>query len=380
MSFLLWLGLGFVALFAPHAYAAVLEIPGEGANLSGIGVISGWKCEASGPITVEIDGGNPIPLVSPIVYRSERADTRSVCGDADNGFVAIWNWGIVGDGEHTAVAYDNGVEFARSTFRVTVKDFPSPGERTVFGWNEATQHLEMVLVEASQSKMYWVDAGTNTIHRANLDGSQVQDLLVTEGWDLHDLALDLDRGQMCWTDTGARVCIALAGVVCNPEPKIQRANLDGSQVQDLITTGLSQPGGLTLDLDGGQMYWTDADVGTKGTIRRANLDGSQVQDLVSRGLEGPWYLTLDLAGGQMYWTDALTGKIQRANLNGSQVQDLVSRGLDLPGGIALDLDEGKMYWTSNYPGKLQRANLDGSQVEDLVSTFHPRGLALALVE
>ena len=35
------------------------------------------------------------------------------------GFVAIWNWGNLGDGEHTAIAYDDGVEFARSTFTVT---------------------------------------------------------------------------------------------------------------------------------------------------------------------------------------------------------------------------------------------------------------------
>ena len=42
-----------------------------------------------------------------------------MCGDTNNGFVAIWNYGNLGDGIHTAVVYDNGVEFARSTFEVT---------------------------------------------------------------------------------------------------------------------------------------------------------------------------------------------------------------------------------------------------------------------
>ena len=32
--------------------------------------------------------------------------------------MTIWNWGNLGDGEHEAVAYDNGVEFSRSTFTV----------------------------------------------------------------------------------------------------------------------------------------------------------------------------------------------------------------------------------------------------------------------
>ena len=83
----------------------------------------------------------------------------SVCGDdGNNGFFSFFNWAILGDGAHTAVAYDNGVEFARSTFtvvttgeefvvgaraRVRVPDFPSPGEITWFTWNQSTQHLEM---------------------------------------------------------------------------------------------------------------------------------------------------------------------------------------------------------------------------------------------
>ena len=95
-------------------HTALLEIPGSGSTQSGIGVISGWKCDANGQLTVRFNGGRSLPLL----YRSERADTRSVCGDNDNGFVAIWNWGVLGDGRHTTVVYDNGVEFDRATFTV----------------------------------------------------------------------------------------------------------------------------------------------------------------------------------------------------------------------------------------------------------------------
>ena len=138
MSFLLRLCLGILLLMPVLAQAARLEIPGQGANLSGIGVISGWKCEVTGTITVRIDGGNPIPML----YGSERGDTRSVCGDSANGFVAIFNWGLLDDGTHTAVATDGADEFARSTFTVTtfgeefvqgasgecrIPDFPAPG-------------------------------------------------------------------------------------------------------------------------------------------------------------------------------------------------------------------------------------------------------------
>ena len=53
---------GLVVVLVPAlVHAAMLEIPGNGAKLSGIGVISGWKCEASGPITVRFNDGDPIP-------------------------------------------------------------------------------------------------------------------------------------------------------------------------------------------------------------------------------------------------------------------------------------------------------------------------------
>ncbi len=138
-----------------------LEIPGNGVTLSGIGVISGWKCEAEGDITIRLNAGESIPAT----YGLPRSDTRGVCGnDGNNGFFSYTNWGNLGDGEHTAVVYDNGVEFDRSTFRVvttgkpflegasarvSVPDFPAPGKTTLFEWNQATQHLEMVSVRAS---------------------------------------------------------------------------------------------------------------------------------------------------------------------------------------------------------------------------------------
>ena len=156
MSSWLSLCLGLL-LWAPSLalaqLTATLEIPGDGDTLSGIGVISGWKCEATA-ITVVIDDGAPIPML----HGSERGDTSGVCGDTPNGFVAIFNWALLEEGEHDAVAYDNGEVFARSTFevattgvefladvdvRVRATDFPSPGETTWFQWNEGTQHLEI---------------------------------------------------------------------------------------------------------------------------------------------------------------------------------------------------------------------------------------------
>ena len=169
MSFFLRL-FGFVVFLPSLVHAAALGVPGDGTNLSGVGVISGWKCEANGEITVEflnaagervvINEGrtsNPVP----VLHGSERPDVlkEGACASADVGFVAIWNWGELGDGTYTAVASDNDGEFARNTFtvttpgdnflegvskEVTVEDFPHPGDTTVLEWNQGTQHFEIV--------------------------------------------------------------------------------------------------------------------------------------------------------------------------------------------------------------------------------------------
>ena len=131
----------------------------------------------------------------------------------------------------------------------------------------------------------------------------------------------------------------------------------------------------------GKMYWVDASrIGAK--IQRANLDGSQIETLLAAGLRAPRALAIDVAGGKMYWIDAVIGgpKIQRANLDGSQVEDLVVTGLDYPDGLALDLAGSKMYWTDAGTNKIQRANLDGTRIEDLViGLSDPVGLALDII-
>ena len=115
-SFLLRFCFGLTVLGPSLAHAqpsSVLEIPGNGTTVSGIGMISGWKCEA-GDITISLNDGDPIPAT----YGLPRADTSGVCdNDGNNGFFSYTNWGNLGDGEHTAVVYDDGTEFARSSSR-----------------------------------------------------------------------------------------------------------------------------------------------------------------------------------------------------------------------------------------------------------------------
>jgi len=215
-----------------------------------------------------------------------------------------------------------------------------------------------IALDVDGSKIYWTDIRTDKIQRSNLDGSNVEDLVALEvsnssgPW---NIALDVDGGKIYWTYRTS-----------GTEDKIQRSNLDGSNVEDLITTGLHYINGIALDVSRDKMYWVDE--GT-GKIQRSNLDGSNVEDLITTGLSRPWGIALDVSRDKMYWADQGTGKIQRSNLDGSNVEDLIT-GLGKPIDIALDVGSGKMYWMATSGSgatKIQRSNLDGSNVEDLIT-------------
>ena len=176
-----------VLLAAAPGWTATLESPANGATLSGIGFISGWKCDA-GEITVTISDGGHIPVAT----GQPRADTRIVCGTVDNGFITQMNWNFLGTGTHTVVAYDDGVKFASSVFTVVttgeeylsdaagecvVPDFPASGENARFVWNTSTQHLELVEVVGAAPDPVHGQCGTarNTCRAGAPNDSAVAD-------------------------------------------------------------------------------------------------------------------------------------------------------------------------------------------------------------
>ncbi len=134
------------------AVTGFLENPGSNSFQSGIGVISGWVCEAD-EVVIALNG-----VPQPAAYGTERRDTEALCGDSDNGFWLLFNWNLLGDGEHTVVALVDDVEFGRATVTVTtpgteflrdgagtctVEDFPSPGESVTLEWQQTTQNFVM---------------------------------------------------------------------------------------------------------------------------------------------------------------------------------------------------------------------------------------------
>ena len=140
---------------------AWLGNPAPGSFQSGVGVLSGWVCEAE---TVELvfETATGATFTEEAGYGTEREDTAGVCGDTDNGFGVLFNWNRLGDGLHTVRAYADNEAFAHSTFTVTtlgeafaeglaqtheIEDFPAAGQTTTVEWQQGQQNFVITGVE-----------------------------------------------------------------------------------------------------------------------------------------------------------------------------------------------------------------------------------------
>ena len=194
-------------------------------------------------------------------------------------------------------------------------------------------------------KVYWTDA-RGTMHRANVDGTGVEDLFAPIVRAPYSVALDPGGGRVYWSDL-------LTG-------SIQKAGLDGSGLE-IVVGGLKSPRGIFLD--GGRLYWADS--GT-GKIQSADLDGSNLMDIAAE-LDGPDKVAVDPAR-RIYWTEQGRSLIRRADLDGTHIEEYPVEFT--PKGIALDVAGGKVYWTWNNgrwgPTGIGRSNLDGTDAENLI--------------
>ena len=145
------------------AIPQILENPRPGSFQSGLGVISGWVCEAE-EITIEFENGVTGEVSSTTAsYGTSRPDTADVCeDDGNNGFGLLHNWNRLGAGTHTVRALADGVEFANATITVStlggefvtglggefsLTDFPSTGQVTGIEWEESLQNFVITGVE-----------------------------------------------------------------------------------------------------------------------------------------------------------------------------------------------------------------------------------------
>ena len=227
--------------------------------------------------------------------------------------------------------------------------------------------LKGIAVDGVGEKLYYGDS-RGRIRRANLNGSQIQNVVTGLGTPTH-LALNVLVPEAPKKSVKIRVPAAQRPPMYWVSPrsgKLQR--LVGTEVET-IAPSVRNGTSVAVDTTNGKIYFIRKTSDETGEIHRVNLDGSNLEMLASPRVGIPLDLAIDTVGRKLYWTDS-HGRIRRANLNGKSIKNLI-QNLNSPEAIALDVGGGKIYYAE--PDSLWRANLNGRNREELVTDLATLG-------
>jgi sugar lactone lactonase YvrE len=269
---------------------------------------------------------------------------------------------------------------------------------------------------AQAGKIYWAEFETQRIRRANLDGTDIETIVTTQGGSPYNVAVDPTRRILYWTTNEE--------VDDTPFDSIWRARLDGSEVELLAQEIGRSTSDVTVDVGNGRVYWAKgwisgdiqfaaprilvADVNqtafsilysagckptgvTVGTVShsiywsdsgRCGFNGEvppRLWHATSDGalreviLSGPTSfmrnatgIAVDEYSGHLYWTDWSLGIVARSSLDGVTFTQAIAT-VEVPEDIVWDFDSDSLYWSDSEAGTITRSSTDGSNAVTIVS-------------
>lgn len=195
------------------------------------------------------------------------------------------------------------------------------GVETLVKPGSGVNTAKQLTLDLKHGHVYFCDREGAKVWRMNLDGSEL--MAVVSGHDFTQLvgvAVDPDAGHLYFTDRN--------------KPRLLRAGLElpagqtaanRDDIETLVDGGSrAMPIDLALDLEARTLYWTDRQL---GTVKRIGLEMPAGDDPADRsdevtvldGLATPIGISLDVDGGKLYVTEA-GGAVHRAALDGSGEQ------------------------------------------------------------
>lgn len=157
------------------------------------------------------------------------------------------------------------------------------------------------------------------------------------------LDVDCNMRQVYWTDIAAK--------------QLYRADLDGSN-QENVVENLISPEDIAVDWLSRNVYWTDSGL---DNIEVSRFDGSSRKILISTDLENPRAVQADPIRGYLFWTDwnRKAPKIERSYLDGSNRLVIVKENLGLPNGLVIDFAAQRLCWADAGSKNIECISYDG---------------------
>ena len=206
----------------------------------------------------------------------------------------------------------------------------TPGTGTVETLLTDTESIGGLDLDYASGQIYWIRGNWSNksniplVMKANLDGSSMEVLVSSDGTsktsETTDLALNLTDKTLYYTSGyyGGHV---------------MRAPLNGG-VPVAVASTIGIAAGVAVNAPAQQIVWVEYGNSNQDRVMRANLDGSNVQQLINgstAGLIQPRNVVLDLTAGHMYVSDVWGNKVARTNLDGTGQVTVLSNITDAYG-------------------------------------------------
>ena len=155
-----------------------------------------------------------------------------------------------------------------------------------------------IAVDEVNQKVWWSDWNSGDVMNANYDGTGAQTVF-NAGPTVGGMVLDPNAGKIYMVT----------------KTSVKSANMNGSGLTTLYTPNyVADFLDIALDDTNGKLYWTD---NRNHKVQQANLNGSNVQDVLTTLLGTPIGIDVEAALGEFYVANKGAGTVVGASLNGA---------------------------------------------------------------
>ncbi|KAH9508815.1 Neurotrypsin [Bulinus truncatus] len=154
-----------------------------------------------------------------------------------------------------------------------------------------------IRVDHQQAVLYYSDYGLGIISSIGINGANPRKVLTVDS--PRGIALNVQTRQIVWTEWGAH-------------PGIKSADYDGSHIQTVISTNLTNPNAITIDYKESRYYFVDSG---KATLESMNFYGNERR--VIPLYSGTHAMSLDLYGDDIYFIANGLSTIMRVHKDGT---------------------------------------------------------------
>lgn len=164
--------------------------------------------------------------------------------------------------------------------------------------------VQGIAFDSLDRMLYWTDARNNFIYQMAVDRPKEAPSIwkkLNETEKPQGIAIDVCRRKIYWTNSNHR------------NPSIQRASLDGSKQEIIVTARLFMPSGITVDQYSKRLFWVDDLQGIHYSVESSALDGTDRHTLIKGIYNEPKNLAVDREN--VYWTDVTHNAVWKIQKN-----------------------------------------------------------------